>query len=484
MLHRGALALLLPLPRTARGSSEASRAVCRSCCCCRHRLLGTFPVSTSSAAVVVGARTPHTLGTALASRRRWPPLCSAADGVRRYASLSVEADPALRDYLARIKSDYARLTAPGGTPTDGRTPLSMVDGGSGDRPRLLSRLTLLARLVDEYEASRQAVAAAAAPADLGGSDDGSGDAAELRQLLEEERQALLAEMRQAEGRLLQALVPPERGDDCSTVLEVTAGVGGQEAMLFSHELFSMYQRYSAYKGWAFELSEFDDSPDLPDSLRKGVAMISGTDVYRHLKFEGGVHRVQRIPVTEKAGRIHTSTVTVSVLPQPADIDVVLDPRHLRIDTFRSSGKGGQHVNKTESAVRITHLPTGTVAECQCERSQIRNRAVAMQVLRSRIFEAQLRQQTDAYNSARRLQVGSASRSEKIRTYNYCQDRVTDHRVKESVHGVERLLAGSDELDAFVERLQEASRSERLVELVRHAGGSGSSAGGAGVAVAR
>ncbi|KAK7098808.1 hypothetical protein V1264_003037 [Littorina saxatilis] len=286
---------------------------------------------------------------------------------------------------------------------------------------------------------------------------------ELQTMAETDIDNLTQHIQTLEEKLVDILVGPEPADKNDTMLEVSAGVGGQEAMLFTTEIFDMYSGYAYFKGWTFDLVDYEKSE--MGGLRRASALISGTNVYKHLKFEAGVHRVQRVPKTERSGRVHTSTMTVAVLPQPSQIDISINPKDLNIDTFRSSGAGGQHVNTTESAVRITHKPSGTVAECQQERSQIKNREKAMKILLSRIYQKQVEDQETALRKKRKLQVGSAGRSEKIRTYNYSQDRITDHRGPITFYNVPQFLSGEDSMEDLLQTLMTQSRLQILQAMV-------------------
>ncbi|MEE6515469.1 hypothetical protein FKM82_024266 [Ascaphus truei] len=246
-------------------------------------------------------------------------------------------------------------------------------------------------------------------------------------------------------------------------MEVTAGVGGQEAMLFTAEIFDMYQQYAAHKNWSFEILEY--FPSDIGGLRHATVGVGGHDAYKHLKFEGGVHRVQRVPKTEKQGRIHTSTMTVAILPQPSEISLKINPKDLRIETKRASGAGGQHVNTTDSAVRIVHIPTGVVSECQQERSQLKNREKAMKVLRAKLYGMKLEEETNKRYNARKIQIGSRGRSEKNRTYNFPQDRVTDHRISKSLYDIEGFMFGEELLDDMIQSLSEYADYESLIEII-------------------
>jgi len=267
---------------------------------------------------------------------------------------------------------------------------------------------------------------------------------EVRELAVQELERLDAEQEALEREVRTLLVPPDPLDEKNVILEIRAGTGGDEAALFAADLFRMYGRYAEKHGWKLEtlsLSETDAG-----GIREVIASISGKRVYSRLKYERGVHRVQRVPATESQGRIHTSTVTVAVLPEAEEVDVTIEPKDLRVDVFRSSGPGGQSVNTTDSAVRLTHIPTGLVVQCQDEKSQHKNKARAMKILRSRLLEAEQERLAGERASARRAQVGTGGRSEKIRTYNFPQSRITDHRAGVTVHQLEVVLQGdADEL---------------------------------------
>ncbi|KAM5166059.1 peptide chain release factor 1-like, mitochondrial isoform 1-T1 [Callospermophilus lateralis] len=286
---------------------------------------------------------------------------------------------------------------------------------------------------------------------------------DLRKLAENEIILCQKEITQLKHQIICLLVPSEETDESDLILEVTAGVGGQEAMLFTLEMFDMYQQYAAFKRWHFETLEY--FPSEIGGLRHASASIGGSEAFKHMKFEGGVHRVQRVPKTEKQGRIHTSTMTVAILPQPTEINLVINPKDLRIDTKRASGAGGQHVNTTDSAVRIVHLPTGVVSECQQERSQLKNREMAMKKLRAKLYNMHLEEETSKRYSARKIQVGTKGRSEKIRTYNFPQNRVTDHRINKSLHGLETFMQGDYLLDELIQSLKDYADYEYLLEII-------------------
>ncbi|XP_078358169.1 peptide chain release factor 1-like [Oculina patagonica] len=285
---------------------------------------------------------------------------------------------------------------------------------------------------------------------------------ELGNFAEEEKSQALSEIKELQDELLKALIPQDDADENSAILELRAGTGGKEASLFTQEMFIMYQRFAVYKKWKFEVLNISKSEN--GGIKEASVSVVGSGVFGTLKFETGVHRVQRVPLTETMGRVHTSTMTVAVLPQPEEVDVVIRPDDLKIDTFRASGAGGQHVNKTDSAVRITHLPTGLVVGCQEDRSQIKNKAKALQVLRTRLYDMQRQQAESERTEARRKQIGSGERSEKIRTYNFPQGRVTDHRIGLTEHGLELFLEGEDKLHDMIRALQSQHEAEALQQL--------------------
>jgi len=280
---------------------------------------------------------------------------------------------------------------------------------------------------------------------------------ELKELAEAEYLAQKERIPVLEREVRLMLLPRDAADERSAILEVRPAAGGDEAALFAAELFRAYQRYAESKGWRFEILEYDES-DL-GGVKGAVAEIQGRGVFARLKYESGVHRVQRVPETEAQGRIHTSTVTVAVLPEPEEVDVQINDADLRIDTYRASGAGGQHVNKTDSAVRITHLPTGIVVAMQEEKSQHKNRAKAMKVLRARLYEQQRARAEAARAADRKAQVGTGDRSERIRTYNFPQGRVTDHRIGLTLHKIDRVMLG--EFDEIIDALIAEDQAARL-----------------------
>jgi peptide chain release factor 1 len=300
------------------------------------------------------------------------------------------------------------------------------------------------------EAERDAAAEMAAGADP-----------EMRALAEEELHDLDARI-DAEGlELAQLLIPKDQRDDANIFLEIRAGTGGDEAAIFAGDLFRMYARYAERRGWKVEV--LSESPGEHGGYKEIISRVVGSGAYSRLKFESGTHRVQRVPATEAQGRIHTSACTVAILPELDEVeDVALNPAELRIDTYRASGAGGQHVNKTDSAIRITHLPTGIVVECQDERSQHKNRSRALSLLRAKLLETERQKQTAQQAQERRLQVGSGDRSERIRTYNYPQGRVTDHRINLTLYQLPAVVDGA--LDDVIGPLQQEWQAEQLAAL--------------------
>jgi peptide chain release factor 1 len=284
---------------------------------------------------------------------------------------------------------------------------------------------------------------------------------EMRTLAEEEIASLRAELPQAEHRLAIAMLPRDSADARPAMLEIRAGTGGDEAALFAADLFRMYERYAAEQGWRVEVVSANASEI--GGFKEVVANIAGNGVFAKLKFESGVHRVQRVPVTESGGRIHTSAATVAVLPEPDEVDVQIDDKDLKIDIYRASGAGGQHVNTTDSAVRITHLPSGIVVTQQDERSQHKNRAKAMQVLRTRLYEKMRDEAQGAEAEARKAMVGSGDRSERIRTYNFPQGRVTDHRINLTLHRLPEILEGPG-LTELIDALTAEDQAKRLAAM--------------------
>ena len=284
--------------------------------------------------------------------------------------------------------------------------------------------------------------------------------AEFRDIVHQEICEKQQNMAELENILKIALLPKDKNDGRDVIMEIRSGAGGDEAALFAHSLFRMYSMYIQNKGWQMEILNLSETE--LGGAKEVVFSVSGAGVYSRLKYESGVHRVQRVPETETQGRIHTSTATVAVMPQAEEVEVQLDMKDLRIDTFRSSGAGGQHINKTSSAIRVTHLPTGMVVECQNERSQFQNKDKALEVLRSRLLGQNQQGQQGAINASRQGQVGTGDRSEKIRTYNFPQDRCTDHRIGLTLHNLDRIMDGG--LDDLLDELACREQAEKLKQL--------------------
>lgn len=320
--------------------------------------------------------------------------------------------------------------------------------------KLMQELKTLTPIVEEYrrcKAAESDAAEAKALLDAGGLEH------EFKEMVLEELDSARERAAESSERLKVLLLPRDPNGDKNVIVEIRGGAGGEEASLFAGVLYRMYSMYAEAKGWKCEV--LNSNPTELGGFKEISFMIEGEGAYSRLKFESGVHRVQRVPETESQGRIHTSTVTVAVLPEAEDVDVEINPADLQIDTYRSGGAGGQHVNKTESAIRITHLPTGTVVECQDERSQYKNKDRAMKILRSRILEAEREKQHDAIAGERRAQVGTGDRSERIRTYNYPQGRVSDHRINLTLYKIEAILNG--DLDELIDALITADTAEKL-----------------------
>jgi peptide chain release factor 1 len=286
--------------------------------------------------------------------------------------------------------------------------------------------------------------------------------AEMKAMVQQDYDAILTSLPEIEQSIKVLLLPKDMDDERNAILEVRAGAGGDEAGLFAANLFRMYQRYAANQGWKFEIIALSDTG--LGAIREASASISGKGVFARLKFESGVHRVQRVPETESSGRVHTSTATVAVLPEVEDVDIHIDEKDLQIDVYRASGAGGQHVNTTDSAVRITHMPTGVIVTCQDERSQHKNKAKAMKILRARIYEAERQRTQDVRAANRKDQVGTGDRSERIRTYNFPQGRVSDHRINLTLYKILQIIEG-EALDELIDPLISNDQATRLAEAI-------------------
>ncbi len=320
--------------------------------------------------------------------------------------------------------------------------------------KLMQELKVLTPIVEKY---RQLKAVQETRDEAREMLDAGGMEKDFREMVQEEYEQAGKQLEVYAEELKILLLPRDPNDDKNVIVEIRGGAGGEEASLFAGVLFRMYSMYGEAKGWKSEI--LNSNPTELGGFKEISFMIEGEGAYSRLKFESGVHRVQRVPETESQGRIHTSTVTVAVLPEAEEVDVEINPADLQIDTYRSGGAGGQHVNKTESAIRITHLPTGTVVECQDERSQHKNKDRAMKILRSKILEAEREKQHDAIAGERRSQVGTGDRSERIRTYNYPQGRVSDHRINLTLYKIDAILNG--DLDEVIDALITADTAEKL-----------------------
>ncbi|WP_337864847.1 peptide chain release factor 1 [Ignavibacterium sp.] len=280
---------------------------------------------------------------------------------------------------------------------------------------------------------------------------------ELVDMAYAEMDVLNTQKEKLEEEIKVLLLPKDPNDDKNVIMEIRAGTGGEEAALFANDLFRMYTRYAEMRGWKYEIIDLNETG--LGGTKEVILSVSGDNVYGDLKYESGVHRVQRVPETEASGRVHTSAASVAVLPEVEDVEVEINPNDLKIDIFRSGGAGGQNVNKVETAVRITHLPTGIVVQCQDERSQLKNRQKAMKVLKARLYDIEMRKQMEQISAQRKSQVRSGDRSEKIRTYNFPQNRVTDHRIGLTLYNLSNIMEG--QLDALIEQLKLADKAEKL-----------------------
>src|SRR6266850_1211646 len=351
------------------------------------------------------------------------------------------------DKLAQIETRYEELTNELSSPKLLSNPSAYGKAAKQHRSltEIVDKYRELKTLTEEISGARELMEHA--------------DDEEMRELARVEIEALQAQLEQADIDLKLLLIPQDPNDEKNVILEIRAGTGGDEASLFAADILRMYARYAERQRWKMEI--LDSSESGIGGIKEAVALIEGDKVYSKLKHESGVHRVQRVPQTETSGRIHTSAITVAILPEAEEVDVKIDPKELRIDTFCSSGPGGQSVNTTYSAVRITHLPTNVVVSMQDEKSQIKNREKAMRVLRARLQELEERKQHEAEASERRSMVGSGDRSEKIRTYNFKDNRVTDHRIGLTIHQLNLVMDGA--LDAIIEALTTHYQAEKLRE---------------------
>lgn len=364
-------------------------------------------------------------------------LCSAALNYK--IDLKIK-DIAVNKYVDHLLREYESLLEKGETHTNRFISLQPLIKILKEREELVASIQNLQELLNEKDS-------------------------EIRALAEEEQRAFEENIKRVDEELTELLLPVDEAESCkSIVLEVNAGVGGQEAMLFAEELFAMYCSFAEYKGWQVQIA--DRIKTELGGIRHASAIISGEQVFRYFKFEAGVHRVQRVPATEKSGRIHTSTVSVLALPEPEDVDITIANQDLRVEAKRASGAGGQHVNTTDSAVRITHLPSGLAVECQVDRSQHKNRQIALQKLKALLYQRQLEAQAASEEATRKSQVKSNFRSEKIRTYNFNQDRITDHRLQGgNLHNLKGFLAGDSALEGLIDKLRRWYREEAFLNRV-------------------
>jgi peptide chain release factor 1 len=353
-------------------------------------------------------------------------------------------EPSLEAHLEQLLRRHAEL----------RDALGSTGITGADFARLSKEYSELSPIVDGIDALRRARDELASLTDLAQSNED----AELKSLAEEELQTLRERLPVLEQKVKLALLPKDDDDERNAILEVRAGTGGEEAALFAADLFRMYQRYAGLRSWRFELLDLSETG--LGGFKEATALISGSGVFARLKFESGVHRVQRVPETEAAGRIHTSAATVAVLPEAEEVDIRIDDRDLRIDVFRASGPGGQSVNTTDSAVRVTHIPTGLVVIQQDEKSQHKNKAKALKVLRSRLYDMERRARDSARAAERKSQVGSGDRSERIRTYNFPQGRVTDHRINLTLYKIDKVMSG-EALDEIIDAIVAEDQAARL-----------------------
>jgi peptide chain release factor 1 len=349
------------------------------------------------------------------------------------------------DQLGNVELRYAEITEEMGRPEVAINPAHFQ--------KLTRELHSLEEIVSVYKSYREVVSGLEETREILQNSDDS----ELLAMAKEEQQELDQKNRTLSDRLKMLLIPKDPNDSKDTVVEIRAGAGGEEAALFAADLFRMYTKHAENKDWKSDMLSSNSTGI--GGYKEVIFSVSGNDVFGHMKYESGVHRVQRVPETETNGRIHTSTATVAVLPEAEEVEIEIKQEEIRVDVYRSSGPGGQSVNTTDSAVRITHLPTGLIVQCQDEKSQHKNRAKAMKVLRARLLDQAIQEQQQKTSQDRRAQIGSGDRSAKIRTYNYPQGRVTDHRIKLTLHRLEDILNG--DLVELIESLRVADQSEKL-----------------------
>ncbi len=358
----------------------------------------------------------------------------------------MEGIPPIAPFLKRLEALSEKMAAPDFY--NDQRAASAVSREHQQLSSLKEKYEALAALHEQVAENRQII------------DDPSSDA-EFRELAKEDLAALEASEEPLRKEILRFMIPPEETDSRNTVVEIRAGTGGDEASLFAADLYRMYSRYADRKGWKVEQLSSSESP--AGGFKEVCFLLSGTDVYRSMKFESGTHRVQRVPVTEASGRIHTSAATVAVLPEAEEVDIQIDPNDIEISIARASGPGGQGVNTTDSAVQILHKPTGMIVKCADERSQLKNKQKAMKVLRSRLLEHRQNEEREKYAQNRREQIGTGDRSERIRTYNFPQSRLTDHRIGLTVHSLTQVMDG--EIEEIVRALEEAYYNRRIESLI-------------------
>lgn len=364
---------------------------------------------------------------------------------RIFASEFYDKNMNLLEKLSKIKDRFDQVNEELSDPANQNNREKIIN---------LSRERInLSPIVTAYEKYRQLIANIAGNKEI----IDTSTEKELTDLANAELKELLLIKDEMEEEIKLLLIPKDPNDDKSVIMEIRAGTGGEEAALFAGDLFRMYSRYAEVRGWKVELIDISETG--LGGIKEVVLSVTGERVFSDLKFESGVHRVQRVPETEGSGRVHTSAATVAVLPEVEDVQVDINPNDLKVDVFRSGGAGGQNVNKVETAIRITHLPTGLVVQCQDERSQLKNRQKAMKVLRARLYDIKVKQQNDEMSVKRKNMVGSGDRSDKIRTYNYPQNRVTDHRIGLTLYNLSNIIQG--DLNELIEQLKLADRTEKL-----------------------